>query len=513
MSYVVTPHGLKSWPLAGLYPVPNTFYPQRLGLDFIGESNRQSYETIYRSQPWVFSVVNKLSRGLGRLPFGVFTPPDTNGHSKKVTGSSLGKLLDRPYPRATGFQLREAMTGSLGVYGNSLVVKDRGDGAYTMGKPPVALWPIPWRFVGVIAGQNEPVEFYVLQVGAVRRLVLPEDVIHVQWWAPWGVGISPLEPLRMTLATEDAAQRYSVASFANGARPSGALTTERPLRKNDRDELRAEIEARHGGIDNAFRIALLTNGLTWQPFGGSAVDAELINQRKFTLTEVCAVYDVSPSMIHQQEHQPRAGIDEIHRMMYQDSYGPVMGLEEDAIGVQLIDPEPTFRGNIVRYDLEEVLRGDPVLRSQMTQRLFQSASRTPNELRADDGLPPVPGSVSPDGTPIEDHPANQVYIPVNMEPLALIEDAIENPPSSRPTMIPGQQTEAEPGPGGDPQNGPTPAEPRKRVTRAAIRDAIKVLSSAGWDFNLRENTAGIEELLTEAEWNERALAGANGHGR
>jgi phage portal protein BeeE len=40
------------------------------------------------------------------------------------------------------------------------------------------------------------------------------------------MGLAPLEPLRMTLAIEDAAQRLGVASFQNGARPSGVIRTD-----------------------------------------------------------------------------------------------------------------------------------------------------------------------------------------------------------------------------------------------------------------------------------------------
>lgn len=456
--YVPTDKGLKAWPLSGMLP-PNVFLPQSRSVDLLGLNRRQSYETIYRTQPWVYTVVNKLARGIGRLPVNAL-----DAAKNVATDTDLQRLLDRPYPRASGFQLREATTGSLAIYGNALTVKDRGDRLYG---PVQSLWPVPWRFVTPIMGENEPIGAYLVMVGGVRRLFMPDDVIHHQWWSPEGLlGVSPLEPLRNTLAIEDAAQRYTMNSFANGGRPSGAVTTEKNIQKKDRDELRAEIEATYAGIDNQFRIALLTHGLDWKPMSHNAVDSELVNQRKLDRDEVMACYDIQPTMIGILDHASRNNLEETHAMLYQDTYGPWYVVEEGGWDRQLCDNERPFMGMSTKYDTGEVLRGNPDARSTAAQRWFQSAIKTPNEGRADEDLDPVPGSMLENGDPDPNHPANQVYIPVNMLPAKDIERSIDLQPESEPGGVPAQ--------GGE-NNDP--------VTASQIREFIKLAEAAGLSFN------------------------------
>lgn len=427
MTTVVTSDGgLKAWPLAGA-AVQGTAFPRRYGIDLIGLNKSLSYDLLYRTQPWVFAAVNKLSRGIARLPWYGYDSPEATAAHLLPEDDPLSELLARPFPRGSGFKLREHQVASLVLYGNSIAIKERPG----PGRPPFALWPIPFRYVEPIQGSSRPIDGYVVTVGTVRRFFTPEDVIHCQWWSPDGLGISPLEPLRVTLALEDAAQRYSVSSFANGARPSGAVSTEQAMPKPAREELRTEIETMHAGMDNAFRIALLTHGLKWEPFAHSAQEAELINLRKLTREEVCGVLDIPPPALHILDRATFSNIDEQHRMLYQDSYGPYLTNIEETMAVEMIETD--FPGKAMAFDMDEMLRGDPEKRSQSQQRRFQSAAVTPNELRAEDGKDPAPGSVTPDGKLVDDHPANQVYVPVNMVPVTAVE---MEPPEPVPPQAP-----------------------------------------------------------------------------
>lgn len=426
--FVLTANGVKSYPLRGAL-APGVPMPTRYGIDLLGLNRSVAYDALYRQQPWVNIVVNKLARGVGMLPWGAFTD-DTS--PEPLPDSELHYLIHHPYPRGSASSLKQAITGSTALYGHSIVALDRPG----IGRPPSALWPIPWRYVQVLEGDDNYIGGYIIQIGNVRRLLLPEDVLHFQWWSPLGLGVSPLEPLRTTLALEEAAQRYSVSSFANGARPSGAVSTESPMTKPDRDMLKAEIQAMHGGVDNAFRIALLTNGLKWQPFSHSAQESELINLRKLNREEVVAVYDIPPSSVHILDRATFSNIDEQHRMLYQDTFGPWITMEEETIHAQLVEPEPVFKGQRVKTDLDGVLRGDADKRSTAAQRWFQAGVATPNEGRAAEGKPPAPGSLLPDGNPDPEHPANQVYVPVNMIPVDQAKDAAAAPAAAAdPTLV------------------------------------------------------------------------------
>jgi HK97 family phage portal protein len=407
----------KSWPLAGAER--GRMVSSTKGMDLLGLDITEAYGKIYAAQPWIYALVNKLSRNIARLPLKSYredADPETEAAAVlKPRDHALPALLKRPYPRGSKFKLVESLVGSVGVYGHALWWKWRP----RPGATPAELWPIDWRYITIKTGDDVPIEHFEYRGPAGRRLFMPEDVLHFEWWSPNGVkGTSPLEPLRTTLSIEDAAQRYSLASFQNGIRPSGALVSPKPVVGEQRRELKEEIEAIHSNPDNAFRMMLLDNGLDWKQFGQSAADAELIQLRKLDHVEACAVYDMPPPMVHILDRATFSNIDEQHQMLYVDTIGPWLGMIEDTIDAQLIAGEPTlelafdekdgeFDETRVAFDLTELLRPDIAKRAEAYKSLRDSGGYTINDVRAMENKPRI------------EHPAaDSVLIPLNMEAIS-----------------------------------------------------------------------------------------------
>lgn len=408
MTVVVTrdgsrlPVGRKGWPLAGLGMTPSA---GSKSIRLLGDVNL-SYANLYRQQPWVFIVVNKLARGIARLPLHTFVRQEAEGRERTLD-HDVARLFDRPNPRTPPFALKEAIVGSLAIYGQQITWKWRP----SPGSPPRELWPIPWQNVRIKGGGDKPIEHYVYEGPLGRFFMQPEDVIHFQWWAVDGVkGTSPLEPLRRTLIMEDAGQRYAISSFSNAARPAGALKPGRQLTDEEKEELRAEIATAYAGPDNAFRIALLENGMDWQPMAHSAQEAEVIEHRKLNREEVAAAYDIPPPIIGILDRATFSNVSEQHRMLYMDTLGPWLTMIEEFIGTQMIATEADagrWEDVFVEFNLGEVLKGNPRERGEFSQRQFQSSQATPNELRALENR-----------RRIENPLADAVWAPVNMVPIS-----------------------------------------------------------------------------------------------
>lgn len=469
----LTEEGLKAWPEAGTLGTAGPVeYPRSTGIDLVGLNRRMTYAALYLTQPWIHTVVNKLARGVARLDLQTYRLRNRDRMDKELKlNHELARLLARPFPKwGSGFYLKEAITGSLAIYGHSLCVKQRTRGP---GSTPDELWPVNFAYVSIIGSDDSPIEYYEYRKGGIVKQWLPDEVVHHMWWGPGGLGVSPMEPLRRTLAMEDAAQRYAVSSFANAARPSGFVRTEQKLQKTDRELLKAEIEATHGGPDNAFKIALLTHGLDWTPASHSAQEAEVINHRKLNREEVCAVYDIPPPIVHILDRATFSNIDEQHIMWYQDTLGPWIEMEADGFNVQLIEPESSWGNMTVEFSLDKVLKGDADKRATTVQKFFQSATRTPNENRRSEGLDPI-------GDPDDkENPANQIYVPVNM--VGINGDAPE------PVEIPvgsGENPDLAPGVGGG------PADVAQAIS-AGVATALKFLRTKQ---AIRQTAGSVPEL-------------------
>lgn len=400
----------KAWPLAGLEQ------PGRISsskqLNFIGLDLAADYAGIYTSQPWIYALVNKMSRNIARLPLKAEREDPLTYHKERLPRThELAALLSRPYPRGSKFRLIEGTVGSLFVYGHALWWKYRP----RPGMAPVELWPLDWSRVSIQAGASSPIDYYEYRAARGVKGLLPDDVVHFTWWSPAGLrGTSPLEPLRTTLLLEDAGRRYAVASFANGVRPSGALVTPKSIGREAKDELRAQIDAVHATPDNAFRMMLLDGGLDWKPFSHTSQEAQTIEHRKLNQVEACAVFDMPPPMVQILDHATFSNIDEQHRMLYQDTLGPPAVNIEETIAAQLLWGEPVLgqavdeqdgelENTLVSFDFDDVLRADIVKRAASYAAMRAAGGLTVNDIRRAEGKPEI---ARPE--------ADAVLIPLNM---------------------------------------------------------------------------------------------------
>jgi len=391
--------GLKVFPFGG-QTATSGLRPGLGTLPLVGGVS-QSYEQMYRGQLWLNVVINKLARGIGRLPLKTYAL-GADGERLRQRDGWLADSLARPMPGKPPFAWKQAIVGNICVYGNAVVVKVRPG----PGKPPTELWTSSFRFWEVVPGKTAPVEAYVFHNAAGRRLTFaPEDVLHFKWWGTGNdlVAFSPMEPLRRTLMIEDAAQRLTAASYDNGARPSGVLVTDQQLKPDTAKRLQEQTASLHGGVDNAFKLAVLEGGLDWKPMSHSLVDAQVVETRRLTREECAAAYDVPPPVVGILDRATFSNITEQHIMLYQDTFGPWLTMIEETLQTQLIDPEPLLAGQYVEFDLNEVLKGNP---KERFEALKAADFLTPNEKRALENRDRV-----------DDPRADMLWMPLNMMPI------------------------------------------------------------------------------------------------
>jgi HK97 family phage portal protein len=413
---LLTPAGRESWLKRPGVPFAS-FGQGQLAMD----GRVVSYQQLYEQQPWVAVVVNKISRQIVRLPWGVFRERD--GEAEPLTDHPLTRVLGKPWSRASASTLKQKLAFPVLVHGNGVVAKVRpGPGA-----TPTGLRPLDWRGLSPLLLDGEILIGWEYRELGETVVFDVHDVIHLAWEGGAGaLGVSPLRQLGVTLRTEDNAQRYQSSSFENGVRPSGALVLpgDVDLDADERAELREEIRAMHGGPDRNAKMALLSGGMDWKPFSHTAVEAELIEQRKLNREEVAAVYDIDPPMIGILDHATYSNVGEMHRMLYGPTLGPWLRLICDDLKAQLIETEPAWAddGLFVAFDLTEVLKANTAEEMQAVTSGIGSGVLTPNEGRQRFGLRRSASEA-----------ADDLYMPVNnLSPLG----STPEPPTLRITQQP-----------------------------------------------------------------------------
>ncbi len=355
------------------------------------------FDVIYRTQPVVAAVVNKISRIISTFPLKPYRKED-NGSRKRVrrgagdpAGERLLNLIERPAPRCGPIHLKQWIVMPPLVFGNGVLAKWYGDGK---DMPPTEFIPLDYRYLQAYAQPGGYVELWqTTQLGS-PRWIDAEQTVHFAWGNPCGpLGISPLEQLAVSLRLEDAAQRWQTASFRNSARPASVIIPPEGARftEEDKAEMRNSLQAMHQGPDNAFKVGLLAPGSQWKEMGFNMQEAELMNTRKFSRDEVCMVYDVKPSHIGDLS-TPGAGygsVVEVNRDLARTTLRSWCSMIEETLQAQLIDPEPLWDGLFLEFDMKEMLRGEPEAEANTIATQIKTGQITPAEAREINNRAPV----------------------------------------------------------------------------------------------------------------------------
>jgi HK97 family phage portal protein len=174
--------------------------------------------------------------------------------------------------------------------------------------------------------------------------------------------------------------------------------------------LREDVTEIYGGVDNGGKPALLPPGIEWKIVGHSAVEAELIDQRKVAREEVAAVYMIPPPMIGILDKATYSNISVQRQMAYTDSLGPPLVMIEQAINAILIQGLLREPDVYVEFDFSGVLRGDTAKEIEALRNAIGTALLTPNEGRTILNRPP---SAEPG--------ADELWMPTNnLQPIGSI---------------------------------------------------------------------------------------------
>lgn len=378
--------------------VANRIYFPRTGMPLVGV--QAAYGAIYRTQPWVSALVNKLAYGTARLPLKVYRRGPAGRQDAR--DAPLGQLLRNPNRRHDPFFFWLWTASTFEVYGEALWVKNRP----TPGSPPQELWPLhpsnvfTRRSEGEILNGRQVAKgdlVYAYHFGSAQAPVLEwgsEDVVHFRSYNPEDQvrGLSRLEPLRSTLLAEDAARRATTAMYSNGARPSVLLSTDRTMSDQALNRLKASWDAAHAGVDSWGKTALLEEGIKPTVVQLNAEEMQYIEARRLNREEACGVYDVPPPVVHILDRATFSNITEQMRSMYRDTMAPRLGLYESVIDTQL-RPDFDPKGDLyAEFLMDEVLRGAFETRATAYQQAVNSGWLMPAEVRELENLPFVTGS-------------------------------------------------------------------------------------------------------------------------
>jgi HK97 family phage portal protein len=240
----------------------------------------------------VYACISLISSDIGKLPVGI-SRIDGNGIWSPSRGLAKAKVLKKPNRFQNHIQFKEWWMISKLVRGNVYVLKERDP----MGVV-VRLYVLDPCRVQVLVSTDGSVYYQLAQDALSGQeetsvTVPASEIIHDRMNCLFHplVGVSPLFASGLAASQGLKIQNDSNKFFENGASPGGVLTAPGAIGDDTAARLKAHWDANYSGV-NAGKVAVLGDGLKFEPMRMTAVDSQLIEQLKWTAQVVCSTFHV-----------------------------------------------------------------------------------------------------------------------------------------------------------------------------------------------------------------------------
>jgi len=364
-----------------------------------------SVETLWRSQPYLRTVVSFLARNIAQLGLQTFERVSETDR-RRVRDNAVASALQRPNPDMTSYELIYGLIADLALYDEAfwMVLPDEESVSGWRIQPVSPSWVVRRGGGSAFA----PAWFEVQRPGATKPERVPiENMLWFHGWNPGtpAVATSPVEALRQILAEQISAQQFRQQVWARGGRVGTYITRPEGAKwdPKTREKFQRQWNAKYAGNDGAQAggTPILEDGMTLGRVGFSAHEDEYIEGAKLALATVASVYHVNPTMIGQLDNANFSNVREFRKMLYGDTLGPITAMIEDRINTFLVPLiAPGASGVYVEFNISEKLQGNF---EEQTAALASSVGRpwmSANEARARLNMPALGGDASELVTPL-----------------------------------------------------------------------------------------------------------------
>lgn len=183
-----------------------------------------------------------------------------------------------------------------------------------------------------------------------------EDILHIRGLSSDGiVGRSVLSDARDVIAIAQATQEFAGRLFKNDATPGMVLKSPKPLGKEAAQRLRDTWNDAFAGSGNARKTAVLEDGLSVEKISMTADDAQFLETRKFTRSEVAGLFGVPAHLIGDLERSTFSNIEHQGIEFATHCIRPWVVNWEQAISRALLTAPRKY---FCEFNLDALTRGD-----------------------------------------------------------------------------------------------------------------------------------------------------------
>jgi HK97 family phage portal protein len=339
----------------------------------------------------VFSCVTLIAADIAKLSLRL-VEQDENGIWTPTESAAFSPVLRKPNRYQNRIKFVEHWVVSKLIHGNAYILKQRDNRGVVS-----AMYVLDPTRVTVLVADDGSVYYQLAQdnlSGLPTSITVPaSEIIHdimVALYHPL-VGVSPITACGLAALQGLKIQQNSSKFFSNGSNPGGVLTAPGAIKQETADRLKAYWDANYTG-DNVGKVAVLGDGLKYEAMAVNAVDAQLIEQLKWTGETVCTAYHVPAYMVGIGPPPPYANIEPLLQQYYSQCIQSLLNSLELCLDEGLELPKPYG----TEFDIDDLIWMDTATRTKAAGDSIGAGALSPNEARKKyHGVGPVDGGDSP----------------------------------------------------------------------------------------------------------------------
>jgi HK97 family phage portal protein len=341
----------------------------------------------------VYACVSRRSKDVSRCTPRLFSVKPKSGTKEQVFEHDLVELFKRPNAQQSWIEwCEQTMSGYLLRGGGFAALK-----GITQRGQVTDLIPINPDAVVVLESWNGEIFYNVNRMGlwqiAMLREFQPalssEQMFHLRGLSFNAlVGLSNIHIARDAIGVSMGLEQQAARWMANGARPAMFLKAKNQISEAAAKRLKVQIDEDKSGLRNTGGTIILEEGMEAQTVQLTSTDIAFIEQRKYSVEDICRYYDVPPFKLGATELRG-IDIEEINNDYVSGTIMPDLHRLEQTFG-RTFDLE---RQNLeVSFDERALLRSATKTRFANNRIGLGGASfLTVNEVRAGEQLPAVDG--------------------------------------------------------------------------------------------------------------------------
>lgn len=283
---------------------------------------------------------------------------------------------------------------------------------------PKELLPLAADHMTVKLIENQLQYLYTMPRTGTLYAIDPEDVLHYLADGDNGYeGVSIVKYAAKTLQRAASADQYETAVYTNNARPGGILHTDADIGGYSevpdpehpgefltvKENIRRAWERAHGGGANAFRVAILDNGLKYEPIKLDAFDTSFVTAKDISVADIARFLGVPLHCLQAGKQSYSSNEQNALEFVQGRGMAIIRAIEEENSYKLLLDSElaNSYR---IKFNLDGRLRGDTAARAQYYKAMREVGAYSANDILRLEDKPDVEGG--------DVHYASLNYVPL-----------------------------------------------------------------------------------------------------